>query len=57
MEHVQVTEVQPVALVQVLQQPIIPALLVTPVIVNQVQVVLEYVLQVHIHIALLPMQP
>ena len=52
MEHVQDIEVQPVALVQVLQQPIIPALLVTPVIVNQVQVALEYVLQARIHIAL-----
>ena len=32
-------------LVQVLLQHVIPALLVSPVIVNQVQVVLEYVLQ------------
>ena len=57
MEHVQDIEVQPVALVQVLQQPIIPALLVTPVIVNLVQVVLKYVLQAHIHIVQFLMQP
>ena len=57
MEHVQDIEVQPVALVQVLQQPIIPALLVTPVIVNQVQVALEYVLQALTHTAQFLMQP
>ena len=57
MEHVQDIEVQPVALVQVLQQPIIPALLVSPVIVRVVQVVLEYVLQAHIHIVQFLMQP
>ena len=40
------------ALVRVLLQHVIPALLVSPVIVNQVQVALEYVLQARIHIAL-----
>ena len=44
-------------LVQVLRQHVIPALLVTPVIVNQVQVVLEYVLQALIHTAQFLMQP
>ena len=50
MEHVQDIEVQPVALVQVLQQPIIPALLVSPVIVNPVQV--AFLVQVLVHQAL-----